>query len=115
MLKLWPNWFQPLSRTPDPGITHLCWRSVVHWAKGSHHPKTPGQGIQERRGWPRGGSLPFPLVFSGREEPRASPSLVPISMHDSLSRSSSRLRACKKLTSKPWKGGNGKCWREISH
>lgn len=65
MLKLWPNWFQPLSRTPDPGITHLCWRSVVHWAKGSHHPKHLDRASGREEGGPGEAACPFPLCFRG--------------------------------------------------
>lgn len=64
---------------------------------------------------PSARSLRFPLVFMGREEPLAFLLLLPINMHDLLIKSYSRLGACKKLTSKLWKGGNGKCWKEMSH
>lgn len=54
MLELWPNWFQPPSRTADPGITHLS------WAKGSHHPKRAGTSTQERGGCLGEAACPFP-------------------------------------------------------
>lgn len=118
MLKLWPNWFWVLARAPNQGITHSCRWSVPHLREGLCHPERPGWGTPRVRGWlqhPGHAACAHPLVFLGREEPLASLLRLPINMHDLLIKSYSRLGACKKLTSKPWKGGNGKCWREMSH
>lgn len=98
-MKLWPNWFQPPARTPDPGITH--WNRAVQQAKGSHHPTGAGQGGQEGREW-----------LGEAERNSCLPVASPINM---LRSPRSDLRACEKFTSKPWQGGNGKRWREMSH
>lgn len=115
MLKLWPNWFELPSRTPDEGITHLNRRSKR--AKVHITPKDPSEASRESESGsdaPGHGLRSSPCI-SGGEEPLAFLLLLPINMHDLLIKSYSRLGACKKLTSKLWKGGNGKCWREMSH